>query len=156
MSMTEGGESNENRVSPSDTRGRAYGAGRILVLVYGVLALAAVGRSSIQLATKADEAPLAYLLSAFAAAVYLVATIALAHNGVKMRRVAWVAVMIEAVGVLTVGTWTRLQPEDFPDETVWGNFGQDYGFVPAVLPFLGMWWLWRSSPARLARRELTR
>ena len=40
------------------------GAGRVLVAVYGVFALAATARSLVQLLTKADEAPLAYSLSA--------------------------------------------------------------------------------------------
>ena len=46
------------------------GLGRALVAVYGVFALAATARSLVQLATKADEAPLAYALSAVAALVY--------------------------------------------------------------------------------------
>ena len=47
------------------------GAGRALVAVYGVFALAATARSLVQLGTKADEAPLAYTLSAVAALVYV-------------------------------------------------------------------------------------
>ena len=43
------------------------GAGRVLVAVYGVFALAATARSLVQLLTKADEAPLPYALSAVAA-----------------------------------------------------------------------------------------
>jgi len=29
----------------------------------------------------------------------------------------------------------------FPDATVWTGFGSGYGFVPLVLPFVGLWWL---------------
>lgn len=137
---------------PSDPRPRAYGAGRALVLVYGILALAATGRSVYQLLTKADEAPLAYSLSLVAALVYLVATIALAHNGVRMRRVAWTAVLVELVGVVTVGIWSYVRPEDFPEATVWSHLGQGYGYVPLVLPLLGIAWLLRSDPARIARQ----
>jgi hypothetical protein len=25
---------------------------------------------------------------------------------------------------------------------VWSGFGAGYGYVPLVLPFLGLWWLW--------------
>ena len=35
---------------------------------------------------------------------------------------------------------------DFPDQTVWSDFGSGYGFVPLVLPMFGMWWLWRTRP----------
>ena len=136
-----------------DPRPRAYGAGRALVAVYGILALAATARSLYQLTTKAAQAPLAFGLSALAAAIYVVATIALAHNGTRMRRIAWVAVAVELLGVIAVGIFSFIRPESFPEATVWSHFGQGYGYIPAVLPILGLWWLWRSDPARIARAE---
>ena len=51
---------------------------------------------------------------------------------------------VELVGVLVVGTLSVLDAGDFPDETVWSGFGQGYGYVPLVLPFLGLAWLWRT------------
>lgn len=117
------------------------GAGRVLVFVYGLLGFSAVGRSSVQLSTKFHEAPLAYLLSAFAAIVYCVAAWALATD---RWRVALPAVLIELVGVVVVGLFTVLVPSDFPDATVWSKFGIGYGFVPAVLPLVGLWWLRRT------------
>ena len=57
------------------------GLGRVLVALYGTFALAAGARAAVQLATRFDEAPLAYVLSALAAAVYVVATVALARGG---------------------------------------------------------------------------
>ncbi len=118
------------------------GFGRVLVFVYGIFALAATGRSSFQLATKASEAPLPYALSGVAAVVYIVATFALATD---RRRLALVAVGIEMVGVLTVGFSSALEPHDFEDATVWSDFGAGYGFIPLVLPFVGLWWLTRGS-----------
>lgn len=134
-----------------DSRRRAYGLGRVLILVYGVFALAATARSAVQLIRDADAAPLAYGLSAFAAVVYIVATVALAHNGRRMRRVAWGAVVVELAGVLVVGALSLGRPDLFPDETVWSQFGSGYFFVPLVLPVLGITWLWRSAPVRIER-----
>ncbi len=111
------------------------GAGRALIAVYGVFALAATARAGVQLATRFSEAPLAYLLSAVAAGVYLVATVALWRGA---RRLAYATVLFELVGVLVVGTLTVLDPELFPDQTVWSGFGSGYGFVPLVLPVLGL------------------
>lgn len=144
--------SNPPHAEPADPRPRAYGAGRALVLAYGILAVAATARSVYQLITKAGEAPLAYSLSLVAALVYVVATFALAHNGVRMRRLAWGAVLLELVGVVSVGIWSFARPGDFADATVWSHFGQGYGFIPAVLPLLGILWLVRSDPARIARQ----
>ncbi len=128
----------------STPRSTARGAGRALVAVYGVFALAATARSLVQLLTKADEAPLAYALSALAAVVYIAATLGLAEVGPQPRRLAWGAVGFELVGVLTVGTLTVLDPELFPDQTVWSSYGAGYGWLPLVLPFVGLAWLWHT------------
>jgi hypothetical protein len=122
----------------------AGGPGRVLVAVYGVFALAAGARATVQLATRFDEAPVAYLLSALAAAVYLVATVALARGG---RRTALAAIGIELAGVLVVGTLSLVDPAAFPDETVWSGFGQGYLYIPLVLPVVGLAWLLRRRPA---------
>lgn len=127
------------------TRPTGSGPGRLLVAVYGILALAATARGIYQVATKLSEAPLAYLLSLFAGLVYCVATYALATN---RRSIAWPAVLVELVGVLTVGTLSVVDVGEFPDETVWSGFGAGYGYIPLVLPFLGIWWLWSTGRAR--------
>ena len=56
-----------------------------------------------------------------------------------MRVGRW-ACTFELVGVLVVGTASFLVPDAFPDKTVWSHFGQGYGFVPLVLPVLGLLW----------------
>ena len=121
--------------------GTGAGPGRVLVVIYGIFALAAGARAGVQLATKFSEAPLAYLLSALAAVVYLVATFGLARGGRVGRRTAVVACSVELTGVLVVGTLSLLDHAAFPDATVWSGFGQGYGFVPLVLPVLGLLWL---------------
>ena len=118
------------------------GPGRILVAVYAVFAVSASARAGVQLATRFGEAPVAYLLSALAACVYVVATVALARSSDLSRRVAWAAVLLELVGVLSVGAASLLDGSAFPDETVWSGFGQGYGYVPLLLPLLGLGWLW--------------
>ncbi|HSO64649.1 MAG TPA: hypothetical protein VLQ78_06060 [Ornithinibacter sp.] len=127
---------------PDPTRRALGGPGVILVVVYGVLALAATGRSVLQITTGFDTAPLAYTLSAVAAAVYILATWCLARGG-RWVRVGIVACAVELVGVLVVGAASLLATELFPDKTVWSHFGQGYGFVPLVLPVLGLLWFRR-------------
>lgn len=122
------------------------GPGRFLIAVYAVFALAATGRSSIQLVENADEAPLAYGLSALAAVVYIAATLGLAEVGPGPRRVAWTAVLVEMAGVLVVGTLSLVESDWFPDDTVWSRFGSGYGWLPLVLPFFGVAWLLRTRP----------
>ena len=135
---------------PADPGTTASGPGRVLVALYGLFALAAGARAGVQLATRFSEAPLAYLLSALAAAVYAVATVGLARGGRVGRRTAWAACSLELAGVLVVGTLSLADPAAFPDATVWSGYGRGYGFVPLVLPVMGL--LWLRSQAREAAR----
>ena len=134
-------------------RRTGQGFGRVLVTVYGILAFAALGRSSYELVVKFGEAPVAYTLSTLAAVVYVVATFALAIGTPVWRTIAWITVGIEAVGILTVGALSLADEHVFGESTVWSGFGQGYGYVPLVLPFVGLWWLWRTS--RSASEERT-
>lgn len=127
----------------SSARGRptSSGFGRALIVVYGVFAVSAFARATVQIVRDFSEAPVAYSLSAFAAAVYIVATIALARDA---RRTATVAVLIELVGVLAVGVLSLADSVDFPRATVWSSFGAGYGYVPLILPMVGLWWIWHT------------
>ncbi len=123
------------------------GPGRVLVAVYGLFALSASARAAVQLASQYEEAPLAYVLSAVAGLVYVVATVTLARGDRTSRRVATVAIVLELVGVLVVGTLSIVDPAAFPRATVWSAYGIGYAFVPLVLPVLGLLWLRHTRPA---------
>ncbi|MDN5933951.1 MAG: hypothetical protein L0I24_23245 [Pseudonocardia sp.] len=118
------------------------GFGRVLIAVYGIFALSATARAGVQIVTRFGEAPVPYLLSALAGVVYILATVGLALG---FRRLAWAAVGFELAGVLVVGTLSLVDGA-FPDDTVWSAFGRGYGFVPLVLPIVGLWWLRRTRP----------
>jgi hypothetical protein len=115
----------------------------LLVAIYALFALSASARAGVQIATKFHHAPVAYLLSAFAAVVYIIATVTLANGSPAARRIALVSCSVEFVGVLAVGTWSLVDPATFPDATVWSSYGSGYGFVPLVLPVFGLLWLRR-------------
>lgn len=131
------------------------GVGRVLVLVYGILALAATGRSVFQIIDRFGEAPVAFSLSALSALVYIVATIALIVPGRASYRVAWSTISFELAGVIVVGTLTLVAPSVLGlhdtnafgrDSTVWSIYGMGYLFIPLVLPILGMMWLAKHPP----------
>ena len=138
----------EPTASPPDST--RTGPGRLLVAIYALFALSASARAGVQIGTKFGHAPVAYLLSAFAAAVYILATVTLIIGSPTARRIAVLSCSVELVGVLAVGTWSLADPGTFPDATVWSGFGSGYGFVPLVLPVFGLLWL-----RRLARRART-
>ncbi|WBU38340.1 hypothetical protein [Homoserinibacter sp. YIM 151385] len=135
---------------------RATGLGRVLVAVYAILALAATGRSVTQILDRFEEAPVAFSLSALAALVYLVATVALVAPGPVWGRVAWIAIGFELEGVLVVGAISAAAPELLGitdpspfgrQATVWSWFGAGYLLVPLALPVLGLLWLRSRSTA---------
>jgi hypothetical protein len=130
---------------PGESAPGRSGAGRVLVAVYGTFALAAGARAAVQLSTRFSEAPVAYLLSGLAAVVYVVATVGFVRGGPGGRRTALLAVSVELVGVLVVGTLSLADPAAFPDETVWSAYGRGYLFIPLVLPVLGLLLLRRSA-----------
>lgn len=130
------------------------GIGRVLVIVYAILALGATGRSLVQIIERFDHAPLAFTLSAVSALVYVLATLALVFAGSRAwYRVAWVAICFELLGVLAVGTLSLVRPDLFPEPTVWSFFGIGYLFVPLVLPFCGIWWLATHPPLTAATTQ---
>ena len=130
---------------------RATGIARVLVAVYAVLALAALGRSVFQIIDRFHEAPVAFLLSLLSGVVYVVATVALAA---RLRGLAWATISFELLGVLVVGTVTVLAPDLLgihsndplgTTATVWSTYGAGYLCIPLVLPVLGLVWLWRTG-----------
>ncbi|WP_330329512.1 hypothetical protein OHS33_07055 [Streptomyces sp. NBC_00536] len=117
------------------------GPGVLLVWLYGVITVGAVSRSAYQISTEFDRAPLPYALSAVAALVYAFITYSLVRGGETARKAARLCCAAELTGVLTVGTWTLVRPDSFPDATVWSQFGMGYLFIPVILPVTGMLWL---------------
>lgn len=115
--------------------------GQILAVSYPLLALSAGARAVYQLFFKpgvTDYFP--PTLSAVAAAIYLVATVAFVIRKPWAWWVSVGALSFEMVGVLLVGTLSLLMPEVI-GRTVWHDFGIDYGFLPLVQPLLGLVWL---------------
>ena len=121
------------------TKPKSLGIGRLLIAVYAIFAVSSFARAAYQLATKFQDAPVAYSLSAVAAIVYIVATIALAKS--SLNNLAIFAIAFELIGVITVGILSYTHPELFAHPSVWSKFGQGYGYVPFVLPILGLLWL---------------
>ncbi|WP_238385331.1 hypothetical protein [Nesterenkonia muleiensis] len=133
---------------------RNRGVGMLIITAYGIFAVSAFARAFYQITpfpqqdkVQFADAPLALSLSGFAAAVYILAALALARTTTVAWKVALVAVLIEMVGVIGVGAWTLMQPELFEVATVWGGFGRDYGYIPLVLPFVGLFWLLKHRSA---------
>lgn len=129
---------------------RRLGVGRVLIVVYAILAIGATSRAVVQFAVDFPSDPASRLpitLSAVSGAIYIVATIALLLPGRTWYRIAWVTISFELAGVLIVGTLSLVNPavfaggENVAHGTVWSSYGIGYVFIPVVLPILGLIWL---------------
>lgn len=128
--------------------------GQILAISYPLLALSAGARSVYQLFFKpgvTDYFPPS--LSAIAAFIYLVATVAFVIRKPWAWWVSVGALSFEMAGVLLVGTLSLLMPEVI-GRTVWHEFGIDYGFLPLIQPVLGLVWLFWPENRRLFFAEV--
>jgi hypothetical protein len=134
--------------APVSSPKRSLGVGRLLIVFYAVFAVSSTARASFQIITKFEQAPLAYSLSLVSALVYILATVSLAKAGKSWRQVALASVVFELIGVLTVGTLSFIAPELFAHPSVWSGFGSGYGYIPLVLPILGLLWI------RKTKREI--
>ncbi|MFW0155651.1 hypothetical protein ACN08X_06365 [Rothia sp. P6271] len=126
------------------TATKSRGFGRLLIVIYWVFSLSATARAGYQLIRKFDQAPVSITLSAISAVVYIVATICLARKDATSWKLAVGAVSFELVGVISVSALSYLRPDLFPLASVWSHFGQGYGYIPLVLPIVGLWWLMRT------------
>ena len=124
---------------------RSLGVGRLLILVYAVFAISSTARASFQVITKFEEAPVSYSLSLLSAVVYLLATVSLAKSGPTWKTIALASVIFELIGVLTIGAISLLVPELFVEASIWSGFGSGYGYLPLVLPILGLLWIRKTN-----------
>lgn len=125
------------------TKPKNLGVGRVLIAVYAVFAVSASARALYQLLREFEQAPLAYGLSALAAVVYILATVALAKPSLQVLALA--TITFELIGVVGVGLLSYIHPDLFAHPSVWSKFGEGYGFVPLVLPVLGLIWLGKQN-----------
>ena len=117
------------------------GPHNLLLTVYAIFTLAAGARSGVQIARDFDAAPAAYAFSVLAAVTYALGWVAIRRAAAGRLGFAAVMLWLELAGVLGVGTLSLARPGWFPDASVWSGYGVGYGFVPAVLPILGLLWL---------------
>ena len=127
--------------APGPNPKRTLGVGRLLIIFYAVFAVSSTARASFQILTKFEQAPLAYSLSLLSALVYILATISLAKAGKRWKQAALASVVFELAGVLSVGALSFVAPELFAHPSVWSGFGSGYGYIPLILPILGLLWI---------------
>lgn len=130
-----------NLTNEETVKKTSNGFGRLLIVLYGIMALAASARAIYQLSSGETESYAASWMSLAAGLIYLVATISLAKASRRARVFAWISITLEAFGVTVVGILSLTHVSWLNEASVWSYFGRDYGYIPLVLPFIGLYWL---------------
>ncbi|MDO5025630.1 MAG: hypothetical protein Q4E03_03830 [Trueperella sp.] len=135
----------------ADTRPRTFGWPAVFI---GVLCVAAVffalrGIISAAIDFTAGE-PLAATGTILSALAWVCGGVGLAHNGRRMRRVAWSAWALNTVvPILTLA----FQSDWLNSASPWFSGGSTYFYLPTVGAALALGWLFWSQPARVAARN---
>jgi hypothetical protein len=136
---SESGPGNQNKEDSLSTFANV--AGGILGVSYPVLAISTGARALYQLFFKEGVTNyLAPSLTAVAALLYIVATVAFARRRRWAWRVSVGALALETMLAVAVGTLSFVIPEVIGG-TAWRHFGADYAFFPLIQPILGLVWL---------------
>lgn len=133
----------------ADTRGPSLGLGRLVMAAFWLFG-AWVTINAVVDVLHWNSGPIGPVLVALVAGlVYLLAALALTHNGRRMRMIGWASVSVEAIGPVLVGVLGVGVPQLSDPRSPWGAFGADYWYIPLVLPVVGLVWLWWSNPRRI-------
>lgn len=131
-----------------DQRRSAHGLARVLLLTIAGFAVAFIWLGIVG-ATSAfmSSAPGTALLTLLAAAVWVLMAAGLLHNGHRMRRIAAATALTNVVTPL-IGLAVELPLYNW---SPWRHGGIAFWYVPTLLAAVALWWLYHSSPARLAQ-----
>ncbi|CED91104.1 hypothetical protein [Actinomyces succiniciruminis] len=134
-------ESSQAR-SLNDTRRPAHGWGRALVGVFALFGLAVALPAFVDLARSGAGMRLPAALSGLCGVGYVVLSVAVAHNGRRMRRVGWACLAAELAGLFAVNAAGLTG-------SAWSAWGSAWWYLPVLLPLVGGAQLWLSDPRRI-------
>lgn len=132
--------------SHKDPRTASWGAGRIFMAGLVVFAVVALFHEFSTLPASGSAGYGLAMLSLANVAHWIVLSIAVIHNGRRMRLLAWTLTGIEAL--LLVLFAFAFSSAHLDSAQLLYNWGQAYYYFPAILTSLTLVWLIVSSPLR--------
>lgn len=132
--------------SHKDPRTASWGAGRIFMALLVVFAVVALFHELSTLPASGSAGYGLAMLSLANVAHWIILSIAVIHNGRRMRLLAWTLTGIEAL--LLVLFAFVFSSAHLDSAQLLYNWGQAYYYLPAILTALTLLWLIVSSPLR--------
>lgn len=144
-----GQDTTEESAGARDQRPPSLGLGRIIIAIFWLLG-AWVFTAAVLDLFHAQGQPWGPRLVALLAGVdYLVAAIALTHNGRRMRLVGWVSIALSIAIPLILWIAALGLDELNSARSAWTGLGADFYYLPILASLIGLVWMWRSNPRRI-------
>ena len=131
---------------PSSAAPDQQRAGKVLVAVYAVFAIAATARAGCNSSRRFAEAPPPICCRLWPRVIYIVATVTLALGTRTSRHRRPGRDLDRAARRARRRHPQPRRPRGVPAGHRLVGLRMGYGFVPLVLPVLGLFWLWRTRP----------
>lgn len=139
----------DDGVGVRDQRPPSLGLGRIIIALFWLLGAWIFMMAVVDLFHAQDQPWGPRLVALLAGVDYLVAAIALTHNGRRMRIVGWVAIALSIAVPLVLWVASLGLEELNSARSAWTGFGADFYYLPLVVSFIGTIWMWCSNPRRI-------
>lgn len=137
------------REQSQDNRPPARGSGRLVIALYWLFSVTVTVRAVIDAYHHRDVPLWIRFVAIFIGVIYVVAAIALTHNGRRMRILGWCMITLGALGPIIFGIAYNGLAQLALMRNAWNSFGADYTYLPLVVAFIGAVWMWLSNPRRI-------
>ena len=132
-----------------DDRPRALGPGRLVMAAFWGIGIWTSSVAVVDLLDHREASWWPHLCALLAGIIYLLAAIALTHNGRRMRILGWACIgtTIMVPILVSISGIGRAYPNG--PRTLWAAFGSDFFYLPLLVSVIGAAWMWYSNPRRI-------
>ncbi|CAM2824357.1 hypothetical protein ACSL103130_03785 [Actinomyces slackii] len=132
-----------------DTRRPAYGAGRLLVVLFAGLGLVILLPAVVALVRAPHTAPVVEAFNILGGLLYLLLAVCVAHNGRRMRNIGWMSLAALATMAVLIGALSLSSPVPYLEGSAWAHGGARLAYLPLIAPVVAAVWMWMSDPRRI-------
>lgn len=132
-----------------DDRPRALGLGRLVMVAFWGVGLWLTGAALADLFTHGEGPRGPEILALVAGVVYLLAALALTHNGRRMRIIGWACIGATIAAPILFAVAGVGLPQLAEPRSAWTGFGSDFFYLPLLVSVIGCVWMWYSNPRRI-------
>ncbi len=132
-----------------DRRPPSLGLGRIIIALFWLFGAWIFVTAIVDLFHGQGKPWGPQIVALLAGVDYLVAAVALTHNGRRMRQVGWVTIGLSIAVPIVLWVASLGLEELNSARSAWTGMGVDFYYLPLLVSLIGVVWMWRSNPRRI-------